>query len=1101
MLKLLGHCQEKKQFNVSDVALESSNLIEASAGTGKTFSIAILVLRLIVEKQLSLRQILMVTFTKAAVAELESRIRLFIRDSFLYLNGEYPDIDDAIKIILDRAAEKETKQVVLKRIQGAQFQLDETSIFTIHSFCQKTLSEFAFETKQLFGQELVSDMSDLVNKAIQEYWRKEITCLDTDLLSYIYQTGLKIDNLSLVVKKALQGKKFIYNNDLNIEEAHKDIKALEQKLENYKENFVQFFKASAERNIDDIKNGTVKKYAVKNFASVIDDADSFLEALIKELRAKEVKKSLHKAFPDLCAKAEIQVELINQVDNLSKDITYTLYGRAIEVARKYIDRSKHYLNQLSFDDLIVNLHKAVMGEKSDLLKYELQKKYKAVFIDEFQDTDKEQYEIFDTLFGRSSILFYIGDPKQAIYSFRGADIDTYKLAADKVSFAYTMSHNFRSCPDLVEGMNYLYRPVESPFLDSKIAYEAVKAGKSLAPLEKDSVPVKTMAYLECSKKPEVAEQTAYHIYELLTDGTQIEDRTVLPSDIGVLVRKKSDGVEIQKQLQKLKIPSVRIDDTKVLSSEEAELLMYILIACLVPSVSNIHRAILSPLTQVSKADILSEQIDDDIIKLRQVAREWQNKSAYSAISLFMKLYNTKTHLLENNPKGERIITNVLQIAEILHKKEMEEKLSANALLNWFKLAVDGNLSENEAYVQRIDSDEDAVKIVTIHKSKGLAYNIVFAPYLDLEPSQRGDSVEYKNTDGDSCFSFYKTEEELALMQTQVSQENRRLIYVALTRAVYKNYIFHTSRSKSSDLVDFLSDIETNPQYEALELLEKPAKRYQHKKKATSKPALSFHRDITKQWSTLSFSQLSKVHKSFESEPVEYTDDYDDFVFARLAKGSAIGNFIHDIFENIDFTEADHTETILELSQRHSSVFKAEELKNYQLLVDHVLRAKWGEGEKCLSAVQNSKKLPELEFYFSFSDSKADDIRQLFSEVEIENFHIDKGMMYGFVDLFFELDGKYYILDWKSNFLGSSLDAYSEEGVAEGMRSNNYHLQYLIYTVAVYRFLKQKVKDFDYNRHFGGVVYAFVRGMRKQKKSGLVFKKPDYILIKELDKIL
>ena len=1093
--------KKREIFDVQNVNLEGSNLIEASAGTGKTYSIAILVLRLIIEKNIDIKQILMVTFTKAAVAELESRIREFIREAYRFIQNPEYKIDSQIEQLVNVGVKNTNRNIVLDRLKGATLYLDETSIFTIHSFCQKTLTEFAFETQQLFGSELLDNQSQIIEKATNEYWRKEITTLSIEKLKLLQSAGLSKQDLTDVIHKGLSGKKFIYKENLEIDTYFEKAFNQNKKVELIYQSFIEDFPESPEREIEHIETGG--RYAKSTFLPICNDPEAFLDKLL----AKQETGYVIKTFPKLLEKAFTYQDALSTFNEQVQHLLYYFYGKAISIVKKHVDKTKQRLSVMVFDDLITNLHQAVTGKQEDLLKAELQKKYKAVFIDEFQDTDRLQYEIFDTLFGKSSILFYIGDPKQAIYSFRGADIDTYKKAANSTSKAFTMDRNFRSTPNLIKGMNAFFNLIDNPFADTNIQYEIVKNGQELEELQLDGKKEKPIGFMTCDRKTEIAEQVSYHILKLLSQNYTINNRKIIPSDIGVLVRSKSEGFKVKNALNKLRIPSVTIDDARVLESKEAKNIYYILKACIHPNRANINRALLSPLTLIDKEHLLQKNLEEDLIRFKEIEKEWTKNSVLGALSLFLRLYRVKNHLLSPEGKnGERILTNIFQIMELLHRKELEEKLLPEELLNRLHNILEGEDMQGDEFSQRIESDEDAVKIVTIHKSKGLSYNIVFAPFLDLQskPDSKYTFIEYKNEQLDSCFSMYKSADEGELYQIQTEQENRRLIYVALTRAVYKNFIFHNTYHKGGkgSIMPFILAMNTSNYFEVLPELDFPEEKYQLTEISKRKPSRTFTNPINKDWGILSYSQLSDAHISFSSDIVtDWENPYDEFVFSKLPKGPIAGNFLHDLFEQSDFTKTDFSELIPEVSRKYGSLYDTSLQNSYQDLILNVLNSKFSPTNFKLSEIQNNKKLPELEFYFNLKNLSPKKILEISTLIDIESSRITQGMMYGFIDLFFEHQGKYYILDWKSNFLGSKLKDYSLENIELAMRGNNYHLQYLIYTVAVKRFLSLKITDFNYNKHFGGVLYVFLRGCRKEQSTGIFYSKPTEEIINRLDQLL
>ena len=337
--------KKRETFNVEKVLLEGSNLIEASAGTGKTFSIAILVLRLIVEKDFNIKQILMVTFTKAAVAELESRIREFIREAYRYvINPDYQLSESQIKKIIDNVPKTIPKKRIEERLKGANLMLDETAIYTIHSFCQKTLSEFAFETHQLFGSDVLDDQSEIVEKSVNEYWREVFTVLEINKIRLLQTAGLSKAILSEVVNKGLRGKTFIYNQNLDLDKSF--VKASEQsaKIERVKQRFIDDFNLSNERELSYIEKAG--KNASKAFASLHNNPEAFLDKLIEKQNIGYVIKK----FGNLLAVALTLVSEKEKLFEITQNILYSYYGQAIEKARAYVIKTKHRLSIMTYDD-------------------------------------------------------------------------------------------------------------------------------------------------------------------------------------------------------------------------------------------------------------------------------------------------------------------------------------------------------------------------------------------------------------------------------------------------------------------------------------------------------------------------------------------------------------------------------------------------------------------------------------------------------------------------------------------------------------------------------------------------------------------------------
>ena len=1091
----------KTDFDVIKVPLNGSNLIEASAGTGKTYSIAILVIRLVIEKRIELRQILMVTFTNAAVAELEVRIRRFIREAYAY-TSDGCKIDDTIRTIVDQGVQQLGKEEVLTLLMNARRQLDETSIFTIHSFCQKTLNEFAFETGQAFNVEVVEDEVVLINEVVSDYWRKHITTLNSDLLNFLLKNGLSKNGLASVVSKAKRGKSFIYKTDHSVNDYWAIKAQLDDGLKNALDRFNDEFAISPERTLENISKNS---HALKAFGNLAEEADAFRLMLVE----KQDKGYTQKFFPKLLQRAIEVNEAENALGAVAQDCINYLYGGAISFCDAAIQAKKQEQSLFSFDDLINKLHQAVSSES---LQAAVRKQYKAVFIDEFQDTDQKQYDIFDAFFNRHAILFYIGDPKQSIYSFKGTDLDTYLEAATKVSNPpYTMSKNFRSTAAYIDALNKLFTSIDNPFYDERIGYETVGAGFSKSEIMADNSLVDLLSIYQCDNNDQVVEQTTNLVKELLLGNYQIDGRKVMPSDIGILVRANVKGRDIKHSLNKVNIPAITIDDSHVMESEQSTLLLYLLKAMFEPSVNTINRVLLTCLTNKTKDDLLKVDMEADLEFFRSLNEAWTTKGVFSAINTFMNRYNTLENIHAGMPDdAERVITNLLQINEILHNKENQSKSSPKELIHWLELAVAGAETGGE-YIQRLENDEDAVKIVTIHKSKGLAYNIVIAPYLDLksEYNNKWGFIEYKDPQRNQyCFSATVTDDALGLYSLQAERENRRLIYVALTRAVYMGVIIHNVFGAKSDtgIKAFLDGAISKGLFAFKENLASDSRRYNDQKETIDKTPRRFpDLPIDGKWSRYSFSMLSKYEPHEKPEPVELIDNYDRFVFEGFPMGALAGNFMHYLFENTDFTNNDFSAAITKALNRYKSLFHPdindlEEMLSEMLshVVNTVIPA---ETPFKLTQVNEAGKLPEMGFNFQMPAFKSGKLHSLIPSLNLEREGDIQGIMNGFIDLLFEHNGRFYILDWKSNYLGNALEHYTSDKLEVAMLESNYHLQYSIYTVAAKLYLQNCIPNFDYNTHFGGIIYVFVRGCRKNGDTGIYFTKPPKSLVDALENLL
>jgi len=1108
-----------KTFKVNSVDLSGKNLIEASAGTGKTYSIGILTLRLIIEKNIPVNKILMVTFTNAAVAELEDRIRKFIRAAYKISKGGkvHSDYDGIVALLDDIIDEnKATEDGIVASLDAAIQLLDETSIQTIHSFCQNTLTEYAFETDQMYGAELLTNIDDIIIDSVQDFWRKHITGLDIEFLGMI---NIKMANLISVVKDSLAEKVFIGKKVDGVN----DINNLYQIQLNLKQDFLTHVE---NKNWDDYLDGclaisgvglgTVNKW--KEYAL---DAEIFWEKL--------KNNKTNRLF------LEDEIRLKNNYNNNITKSENTIYHKVIELASNRVNKHLFENKLMTQDDLITNVHKAVAIKKNIKLIASLKDKYQAVFIDEFQDTDKNQYDIFDTTFSGGeddSILFYIGDPKQSIYGWRKADINTYFNAKNGCE-TRVMNVNYRSSNNYVDAMNEFFQASVDPFhftenkdKGNTIDYEAITANKENSSLVVNDEGIKPMTIYKDAE--DISIKTADGILQLLNNG-KLNGKKINPSNIAVLVRKKDQGKEVKSALESFGVPAITMDDSRVFESDEAKNIGYILETVIDLSWKRINKALLNVFTGKSAQDLLELNKKSEVNNFRNYQEIWSNNGVYAMLLQYISDYNVKEGLASVNG-GERIISNFYQIAEILQKQEVENKYSKTEVYRFLRRNIEGFDDQNDEYQQRIESDEQAVKIVTIHKSKGLEYDIVFAPFLDFTLTNKWTFLDFRAKNNDYVFTLKNqmTDDEKAIWGLQNEQENRRLIYVAITRAKYNCFIFKKEEleNKPTSLSPFFVKLaEQGTNLKEIEIknfdweLDEDEKFIPEKNEST-KLSLDIPKNLKledRHWRKMSYSYLSGDHGYSPKElKVDSYDEgsYDQFIFKDLPKGAHVGNLLHNIFEFIDFTEQDSSKWIdtIEVSLKRflpnpdfKEAFTPQLLKMTQM----VLNTKMGVGEELfkLSSILNSNKITELEFDFMTDNFNVDKLSTLKKYLP-ENFHIStkkneniEGILHGFIDLFFEHNGKYYILDWKSNFLGDGIDDYSEEKLITAMSDSNYHLQYMIYSLAIRKYLNSKLGDkFNYEDHFGGVIYLFLRGVRADGDTGIYTYKPASKLIDKLEAI-
>lgn len=1055
-------------FDPKTVLLQGSNLVEASAGTGKTYSIAILALRLILEKEIEIQQILMVTFTNAAVAELEDRIRKFIRVAYRAI--EKNDAADAdIQTVISDAIEAKGREKTMQLLKTAINFLDETAIMTIHGFCQKTLTEFAFETNQIFDSKLITSSDQLLEDETNKFWRRYITRIDKDILLHLVFPEIESEKPTSSGKKKKKD-----DTEKNVPLSRESIKKVVQSHLSGKE-YIYFNCKKDYQNEQDF------------FDDVRNAGDDFKTALI------------------------------------------TVYCHAINIITDAVRKYKLAQGILSFDDLISKMHSAITGPSKKELFRQLQIKYKAVFIDEFQDTDRMQYEIFDAAFHENTVLFYIGDPKQSIYAFRSADVFTYFKARSAVDNVYRMNINYRSSTKMIEAMNDFFIPVPDfdmfYFRDEteqdSIEYIPVSSplNNTKGSLLKSKKDEPGISILRKQNEDELLLLLKHQIIQLLCGDYLIEkdktQRKIRPSDIGILVKDHNQAKKIKSCLGEIGITAVEISQKKIFGSLQATETLMILEAMQEVNKNNINRALLTSFTNYKPGDFKHLDEEKLIDQFKQYENSWKENGVYVALSQFISDFNIDIELpLDKASNGQRMLSNLHQLMEILHETEYYKKLDPDELIIWLKRQIEEK-PEMDEYEQRIESDEDAVKIVTVHSSKGLEYNIVIAPFLEYKINNRKkERIEsFRDPETGKYYSGRYcdlSEGQKLLADTQQKQEFRRLIYVAITRAVYKCIIFRSVRNYESALKDLMAG--KNISFEvSLQTEEVAVQQYDEKSQTNAIPVILPPVELLipgNNWRRMSYTMLAAASTyKIEHLKKQSTEEYDRFIFEHLDKGNITGNLLHYIFENISFSDPARWKYAIEAGIKRFAPWKMEAYKEpiHQLL-KQVMNVKLTAGHDSfsLSELTDSALLHEMEFDFpvtSFSPQLLTDLSDDSTEIITNYFPEIEGIMNGKVDLFFKHNGKYYILDWKSNFLGGNIEAYNRDGLNIAMNEHNYHLQYLIYTLAVKKFLEFRIPDFDFERDFGGVFYLFIRGIREHSNTGIYYNRPSVNRIERVENIL
>jgi exodeoxyribonuclease V beta subunit len=1243
-----------KNLNAATIELSGKHLIEASAGTGKTYNITRIYLRLLLERELTVEQILLMTFTKDATQELRGRIDSTIREALT--NWHQLCIDDPFFAKLDDYIEANKGDFLLKReflLKRALLFLDEAAIFTIHGFCQRVLNQYAFTSGLPFNANMAANSSEITLQVCQDWYR---TLAKTDEASFVMLNSFWPTPESFLSSFS---KAIGHTSELSVVD-----------VDSITEEFIslaRIAKHALESNTDlfenaliQVKKGSEQAVRRSELALLI----SWLERVInQELLLTELAHDTAKmpdAFIDgkRYARSKFKTELLEAFDSIkqvkeqakkianhiNKAKAYAIVKSAIYTIREQVIEQKQVLNLLDFDDLIntlanclnpvsinpsftheENLNQESLPSQENQLAKQLLAQYPVALIDEFQDTDPKQFGILQAIYygnaakKAKSGLFLIGDPKQAIYGFRGGDIFAYLNARSGCDHHWLMDTNWRSTPEMIAGYNQLFtKAVNESVSDEQmikdqqsvfgfgIPYSAVFAGKE----SKNSLTVsndcdKALQFIHFSgsddESGEQGEKVSQSSRALLANwcaneiisllATNVDKSRVKPKDIAILVRDGAEARDIKQALQQAGLDSVFLSDrANLLHSQQAKQLLCLLKGVLFPENERLFVAALScgllgydaqKLHHLQQDEIAYQGLKFAFIEYRS---QWQRQGFITmAINLMHQ------HLSVPQQGKDRCLTNLLHLFEILQAASV--RLSqGQELLHWFEQQCHLETNDVEAEL-RLESDGDLIRLITQHGSKGLEYPYVFIPFScrHKDPLKFGNKsvsyLEYHNEQGKLCLSLDGSKEAKKAMSDEAYAESIRLLYVAITRAESRCYVmtcafdqYHLSPlgktlqlQESDCILTPLRQLKENapeaiglrevsfdcsttvvePQL-ALNSVKEGGKGCDDKNTGVA----IFIGNIERNWWLSSFSALSRnIRHAGVSNPDRDIDavnqQKDDSnnnsqICFELVKGAHTGNLLHDILEHTDFTDPNWQESIEkpllkfgeltrtsnELSTNSSGHlgFGEEDLINWlEQVLDAPFFQRNDEGDNegigseqliSLSDISFDKTLRESEFYFPMQGQGTNALADLLTDhrntakrddtaisrfpVMLPNYKKLSGMMHGFIDLIFEHQGKYYLCDYKSSHLGNNYQDYQDQALLDNVEKNYYDLQYLIYSLALHRYLKQTLVDYDVDQHFGGVYYFYLRGMTSESKyhangssTGVYYRK---ILADEINKL-
>ena len=1211
--------------------LWGSRLIEASAGTGKTWTIAALYLRLVLghgashgfERALRPAEILVMTFTRAATRELSDRIRERLLGAAQCFRGER--VVEAHDVFLSNlmssyATDSERNRAAWALAMAAQ-SMDEASIHTIDAWCQRMLKEHAFDSGNLFDEELVADENLLQIEAAQDYWRQSCYPLAQEPLAQVLDIWSGVDKLIKDIKELKDQAIPASAGDGTLAEVLSQATAERaaelgvlkqgwaeraQRMQDWLDGQTTHQKKDWDGRRLSAKNystwlATLKDWANGSSEEEIPDLKTGWERFTPEglLQARKAEAPAIKLPPEFDEFAQ----LVSNIEKLPAITVPVRLHASAQVAKRLL-QLKRQSNSFGFSDMLHRLNTALKGEKGQALRERILAQYPVILIDEFQDTSPLQYQIFEEIYDTQSndphsAMLLIGDPKQSIYGFRGADIYSYMQARRATSGRhYILETNYRSTQALVDVINLCFgtadtQRAEGAFMyrtpnDNPLPFVAVKACGRKENLVSATGPVPAMTLvhdLEVHNTRDMrqlfaarcAEQVATWLndpqagFAQATTAAEHSSLTHLrPADIAILVRTGKEAAAVQRELARRAIASVYLSDKdSVLLSTEARDLVHWLRAVSMPHDVRLVRAGLATRTVGLSLDELGwlasndEAFDVRCEHLRELRSTWQLQGVLAMLRQTLHQLGLAARFLIE-PDGERRLTNFLHLAELLQNASNTLD-GEQALIRWLQTEISEDSAQSDEQIVRLESDADLVKVITIFKSKGLEYPVVCLPYATSFREKDTQTTSYVNLadgKGQRELRLQFSKEELALADRDRLREDVRLLYVALTRARHALWVgfsalkvgqstkcvshksgagFLLGGTDPLEAADWLEPLEQLAALNAQIVLQAaamstactPLKRVAME--ADLQDPRQYQAEFERNWTIGSFSgltrglattpmgrSLSPLQVNRPADDEVQSDDGAPVILAKITqqqttlmtwhqfvRGPESGNFLH---EQLEWLAAERfalptNEALVARLQRNCARSGRE--KQAELVTSwlkQVVQTMLPGPQVALMDLINV--LPEMEFWLPADQMEAKQIDSLCRQHLLPG--IDRpaladrqlhGMLMGFADLVFEHDGKYWVLDYKSNHLGDGEAHYDSASLAVTMAQHRYDVQAALYLLALHRLLKSRLgSSYLPEEHLGGAVYLFLRGI-KGTESGVCLIPACLPLLDALDAML
>jgi exodeoxyribonuclease V beta subunit len=1214
--------------------LHGSRLIEASAGTGKTWTIAALYLRLVLgnggdddyARALLPSEILVMTFTRAATRELANRVRERLVEAAAYFRGERASDDAYLAALAAACADASARARAAHRLLLAADSMDEAAIFTIDAWCQRMLREHAFDSGSLFDEELLGDESALFEDAAHDYWRQQVYPLEKALLAPLQLCWADVAALKGAVRELARRTALLPAAEpeplrtlIAREESERRVvlATLKAGWEGHANAMERWIAEQRDLNPKAFNGNKLRAASLVQWFDGLrawardpalerpDITDTAWNRLTRG-GIEDASKGLIDRIPDCFDRIE---ELREGLASL-KPLKHALQAHAAASIAARMTELKARNGQFGFADMLDRLKAALEGPNGTALRARITTQYPIAMVDEFQDTSPDQYAIFNLLYrvadnDRALGLFLIGDPKQSIYGFRGADIHSYLAARSATEGRhYRLGTNHRSTQALVGAVNQLFMHAEGADGQGAPAQGDDAAGAPVGnypggafrfrrpdgsnPLPFDAVDARGRAerFIAGGGEPAAlqvglcladdlkaddyraffAHHCAEHIATLLNDpraGFANGDAftRLQPADIAILVRDRREAAAIRAALQRRRIASVYLSDKdSVLSSAEAGDVLRWLQALANPLDGGLARAAFATRTaRLSLAELARLSSDElaweaRVEQLKTLHGVWQRQGVLAMLRRFIHALGLPAALLAE-VGGERRLTNLLHLAELLQSASAQLD-GEQSLIRWFaeQVAGMGDGEGGDERVLRLESDAELVKVVTVHKSKGLEYPLVYLPFAvsARKTDKRGRAFfEYVDKNGVRQLDLALSDVAFAAVERGRIEEDLRLLYVALTRARHQLWLGVAAVAALKKGENRLHDSalgyllnggaaigvgELAARWEQLRgghpaigvvALDAPD-RVTMLARADARPALvaaaPYRGQFERNWTVGSFTSITR---QTSVAPMRAQDETvveeapranlgvasarpEDAPWHRFPRGAMPGNFLHEQLEWMGqegFGMIDDASFDARLAQRCERAGWGKRADDATAWLRRVASTPLGPLGAPLTALGGV--LPEMEFWFPSEHLASGALDKLCRDHLLDGVarpglpeRALHGMLKGFADLVCEHDGRYWVIDYKSNALGAGDAAYSRANMAVGMAAHRYDIQGALYMLALHRLLRTRLGDaYDPARQLGGALFLFLRGIAHPHTQGCYHLAPDLALLDGLDALL